>query len=250
MSDHAEKQQARVLIVDDHDLFRTGLRVLLEEEGFEVAASASAESAIRRVAAFAPDVVLMDMHMPTMSGVEATPLVLEAAPNTAVLMLTVASDEARVLAAVRAGACGYLLKSAGLDEIASAIRAAAAGLGTVAPGVTGILLASIQKAGEPGLPKATAPDIELSSRERAVLTLVSEGCDNAEIGRRLFVSGSTVKHHVSKLMSKIGVDNRVQAAAFAIRSGIADGDVSSTPRDHRRAAGNARGGSRGTGAEP
>jgi two-component system, NarL family, nitrate/nitrite response regulator NarL len=244
MAEDAEKQHPRVLIVDDHDLFRTGLRALLEEEGFEVADSRSAESAIRRVGAFAPDVVLMDMNMPTMSGVEATPLVLEAAPATAVLMLTIASDETPVLAAVRAGACGYLLKSAELSEIASAIRAAAAGLAAVAPGVAGFLLDSIRSAGEPEAPNRTGPDIDLSSRERAVLTLLSEGRDNAEIARRLSVSPSTVKHHVSKVMSKIGVDNRVQAAVFAIRSGIADdGEVSATRGDLRRAVGNARGAS-------
>ena len=117
----------RVLIVDDHDLFRTGLRALLEEVGFEVADSASGPAAVRRAPSFAPDVVVMDMNMPEMSGVEATPLMLKAAPGTSNLMLTIATDEAEVLDAVRAGASGYLLKDAELDDIVAGIHAAAAG---------------------------------------------------------------------------------------------------------------------------
>lgn len=214
-------ERIRVLIVDDHDLFRTGLRVLLEEEGFEVADSASGAAAVRRVGSFAPDVVLMDMNMPGMTGVEATPLVLEAAPGTSVLMLTIATDHAGVLDAVRAGASGYLLKDAELKEITTGIVAAAAGQSAIAPGVAGALLDSVRNA-ESGPPAPAAPldGPDLSAREQQVLSLLTDGCDNAEIAKRLYLSQSTVKNHVSKLFEKLGVDNRVQAATFAVRNGF------------------------------
>jgi len=214
----------RVLVVDDHDLFRLGLRTLLEEEGFEVAAAASAAAALRRLPSFAPDVIVMDVSMPGMSGVEATPLVLEMAPDAGVIMLTIDSEDARVLEAVRAGASGYLLKDAQLSEIAAAIRAVAAGLGAVAPGVAGVLLRSI-RSNRPQVTPQDAAALTLSLREHDVLALLTRGCDNGEIARRLFVSPSTVKHHVSNLLLKIGAGNRVQAATYAVRTGLYDGSA-------------------------
>ena len=210
----------RVLIVDDHDLFRTGLRALLEEAGFEVADSASGPAAIRRAPSFAPDVVVMDMSMPGMSGVEATPLVLEASPLASILMLTFATDDTRVVDAVRAGASGYLLKDAELAEITAGIRAAAAGHCAIAPRVASALLQSVRSFDSrlPGPEAPTGPD--LSIREQQVLGLLSEGCDNPEIAARLYLSQSTVKNHVSKLLEKLQVDNRVQAATYAVRHGL------------------------------
>jgi two-component system nitrate/nitrite response regulator NarL len=216
------ERRLRLLVVDDHELFRTGLRALLEEEGFEVADSGSAEAALRRLASFKPDVVVMDMNMPGMSGVDAIPLVLDASPETTVLMLTIADDDERVLDAVQAGAAGYLLKDAELGEIVGAIRAVAAGFGAVASGVAGILLETIRSTAPP-VGRAPAPQIALSRREREVLALLSEGRDNADIARRLYVSSSTVKHHVSRLLYKLGVSNRVQAATLAVRAGLYDG---------------------------
>ena len=210
----------RVLIVDDHDLFRTGLRALLEEAGFEVADSASGPAAVRRAPSFAPDVVVMDMNMPGMTGVEATPLVLEASPLASVLMLTFATDDTRVVDAVRAGASGYLLKDAELAEIAAGIRAAAAGHCAIAPRVASALLQSVRSF-DSALPGAEAPaGPVLSVREQQVLSLLSEGCDNPEIAARLYLSQSTVKNHVSKLLVKLQVDNRVQAATYAVRHGL------------------------------
>lgn len=212
----------RVLIVDDHDLFRTGLRALLEEEGFEVADSTGGAAGIRRARAFAPDVVVMDMNMPGMSGVETTPLMLETAPDASILMLTIATDEAEVLDAVRAGASGYLLKDAELSDIVAGIRATAAGHSTIAASVAGHLLLSV-RSNDPGARSGSSlPGPELSHREREVLSLVSDGCDNAEIAGRLYVSNSTVKNHVSRLLAKLGVDNRVQAATFAIRQELSE----------------------------
>jgi DNA-binding NarL/FixJ family response regulator len=208
--------------VDDHDLFRTGLRALLEEEGFEVADCDSGPAAMRRAPSFAPDVVVMDMNMPGMTGVEATPLVLRASPDASVLMLTIATDDARVLDAVHAGASGYLLKDAELTEIAAGIRAAAAGHSAISPRVASALIDSVRAAGDGSRESVAEPDgPELSVREQQVLSLVSAGCDNAEIAARLYLSQSTVKNHVSKLLDKLGVDNRVQAATFAVRNGFA-----------------------------
>lgn len=223
MDGQVAEPRLRVLLVDGHELFRTGLRALLEDEGFHIADSDSAEAALRRLASFRPDVVVMEMNMPGMSGAEATPHVLEAAPDTAVLMLTMASGDGAVLAAVQAGAAGYLLKDAELAEIVGAIRSVAAGLGAVAPGVAGILLRSVRAAAPPPAPPVQAPPIALSPREREVLALLTEGCDNGDIARQLFVSSSTVKHHVSRVLEKIGVVNRVQAATFATRAGLYDG---------------------------
>jgi len=212
------------LVVDDHDLFRTGLRSLLEEEGFTVADSSGGDAAIRRAASFGPDVVVMDMNMPGMSGIEATPLVLEAAPAASVLMLTIATDGSRVFEAVRAGASGYLLKDAELSDIVAGVRAAAAGHSAIAPRVAGAIVASVreQDARQPGSPVPSR--IDLSPRERSVLELLARGCDNAEIAQRLYLSQSTVKSHISRLLDKLGVTNRVQAATFAVRNGLVDTD--------------------------
>jgi DNA-binding NarL/FixJ family response regulator len=210
----------RVLVVDDHDLFRTGLRALLEEEGFNAADAASGEDALRAVPGFEPDVVLMDLNMPGMSGIEATARVLAARPRVGVLMLTINRDDERVLEAVRAGARGYLLKDAELDEIVAAIRDTAEGRARLAPTAAAALMAEVRRAG--ASPAAVTTPLDLTAREREVLVLLAQGCDNAEIGRRLYVSSSTVKRHVSHLLEKLAVENRMQAAAVAFRQGLVD----------------------------
>ena len=162
----------------------------------------------------------MDMNMPGMSGVEAAPLMLESAPDASILMLT---EAAGVLDAVRAGASRCLLKDAELSEIVAAIHAAAAGRSTFSAAVAGHALLSVRSSRRDAPVALLSPEGQtLSAREREVLTLVSDGCDNAEIAGRLFVSASTVKHHVSRLLEKLGVDNRVQAATFAVREGLSD----------------------------
>lgn len=221
-----DQAQVKVLIVDDHDLFRTGLRALLEDEGFEVLDAPGGAAGIRLARSFSPHVVVMDMNMPGMSGVEATPRMLETVPEASVLMLTIATEEAEVLDAVRAGASGYLLKDAELSDIVAGIRAAAAGHSTIAARVAGHLLRSVRTSdavpASAGSPQPEGP--ALSQREREVLSLVSDGCDNAEIAGLLYVSPSTVKNHVSRLFEKLGVENRVQAATFAIREGLFDAE--------------------------
>jgi DNA-binding NarL/FixJ family response regulator len=215
-------EHLRVLVVDDSELFRTGLQALLLSEAFEVANAASGEAALGQLAAFRPDVVVMDMGMPDMSGNEATRRILEAAPDTFVMVLT-GSEGADVLEAIRAGASGYQLKGADLSDIVKAIRATAAGHSPFAAQVAGPLVAMVRDT-----PVAVGRGVGtvLSARERQVLTLLANGCNNAEIADRLYISPSTVKHQVSALLLKLDVDNRIQAACVAIRAGLVDDTVS------------------------
>jgi DNA-binding NarL/FixJ family response regulator len=212
----------RVLVVDDSELFRTGLQALLLREAFEVANAASGESALRQLSTFRPDVVVMDMGMPDMSGCEATRRILEVAPNTAIMMLT-GSEGGDVLAAVRAGASGYVLKGVEVADIVKAIRATAAGHSPFAPQVAGALLATVRdsRVADPG-----DAGVTLSARELEVLKLLAGGCNNDEIAHRLYISRSTVKHQVSGLLLKLHVDNRIQAACVAVRAGLLDDTAS------------------------
>jgi DNA-binding NarL/FixJ family response regulator len=212
----------RVLVVDDHQLFRTGLRELLAEEGFEAEAAGGGEQALSRVPSFAPDVVLMDVDMPGMSGIETTRRLRETASATAVLMLTVFADDELVMQAVRVGASGYLLKDAELDQIIEGIRTVAAGHCTLAPRAARAVVDQLRLAGEAEVAPPAPQTPDLSPREREVLALLARGCDNPEIGRRLFLSPSTVKNHVSRVLEKLAVDNRVQAAIYAVRHGLVD----------------------------
>ncbi len=212
----------RVMVVDDHDLFRSGLRRLLEEEeGIDVVADARrGDEAVRKAGELRPDVIVMDINMPGMSGIEATRGVLEQSPGTAVLMLTVSSDDNAAIDAILAGASGYLLKDALLPEIVRGIRAAAAGHALIAPAVAGDLLAQVRRHGRDEA--APAPKPQLSQRELDVLRLIVAGCENIEIGRRLHLSPSTIKHYVSSTLEKLGVENRIQAAVTAVRLGLVD----------------------------
>jgi DNA-binding NarL/FixJ family response regulator len=213
--------ELRLLLIDDHDLFRTGLRALLEESGFAVRDAAHAEAGLALCRTYRPHVVLMDMHMPGMSGIEATRRLREIHPEAVVLMLTIAAADAGVLEAIRAGASGYLLKEAHLAEIIAGVRAAADGRSPISPRVAGALVQSVRRR-TPVL--GSGADVaSLTDRERAVLGLLADGLDNNEIAARLYVSPSTVKNHVSHVLEKLGVDNRVQAAAFAIHHGLESG---------------------------
>lgn len=215
-----DSARVKVLIVDGHDLFRTGLRALLEQEGFEVADSASGAAAIRRAPSFKPDVVVMAMKLPGMSGVEATPLMLEVAPDASVLMLSKASCHDGVLDAVRAGASGYLLKDAAFAEIVAGIHAAAAGESAFSTRIAGALLDSVRRSGVASADQPSSADPRLSDRELQVLALLTQGFGNLAIAERLSVSSNTVKIHIARLLEKLGVANRVQAATFATRHGL------------------------------
>jgi DNA-binding NarL/FixJ family response regulator len=209
-----------VLLVDDHDVFRSGLARLLVDQGLDVVSEcASGEEALRVVGRFAPDVVVMDLRLPGFSGIEATRLLAEVAPRTPVLVLTISGDESDITDAVLAGACGYLLKDASVAEIVSGIQAAATGESLISPPVAAKLLDRLRETGG-GPESAREPRAELSERELEVLRLVADGKDNATIAHELFISAQTVKNHISNILAKLQIENRIQAAVYAVRQGI------------------------------
>ncbi len=221
MNAQGGNDEPRVLVVDDHDLFRTGLVNLLTEQGIHVVGEApNGETAVRLVRELAPDVVVMDLNMPGITGVEATREIAASAPRTRVVVLTISVDDGDVMDAVMAGACGYLLKDSTITELISGIRAAAAGESLISPHIaTKVLqvLRSQQSSSEwAGRPLRA----ELSERELEVLKLIAIGKDNAEIARDLFISPKTVKNHISNILMKLQIENRIQAAVYAVRSGI------------------------------
>jgi DNA-binding NarL/FixJ family response regulator len=224
MSAHVNNHSMRVLVLDDHELFRIGLRQLLESEGFEVADAGSAEAALRRLPGLSPDVVVIGLNRPGTPAGASTRLINEATSGAAVLMLALVADREQVLEAVKAGAAGYLLKDSELTQIVAGIRSVAAGHSAVCPQVGRVLIDHVRHRGgdEAAAPRTQWHD--LSERELQVLSLLASGCDNAQIGATLFVSRSTVKNHVSRLFEKLEVENRVQAAAYAIRNGLAEAE--------------------------
>ena len=212
-----DDQNVRVLLVEDHALFRRGLCRLLEEYGFEVVGEASnGEAGVRLALELAPDVVVMDLHMPIMDGVEATRTIRARPGAPHVLVLTMSLEDEDVVEAVVAGASGYLIKDADAEVIAGAVAAAAEGGVSISPAVAGSLVARVRA----GTPQPVAAEVTFTDREREVLRLLTEGLDNPEIAARLYVSPSTVKNHVSSILEKLGVDSRVQAAVRAARAGI------------------------------
>jgi DNA-binding NarL/FixJ family response regulator len=208
-----------VLLVDDHDLFRTGLRNLLEERGVQIAGEAGAgDAAVRLVRELAPEVVVMDLHMPGMSGVEAIKQIAAIAPLTRVLVLTISDQDDDVLDAILAGACGYLLKDASVDELIRGIEAAAVGESLVSPAIAGKVLQQV-RATTASPEAAETIRSELSEREIDV-KLIANGNDNAMIAAELHISPKTVKNHISNILMKLQIQNRIQAAVFAVRSGL------------------------------
>ena len=220
MQDEKHDEQPRVVLVDDHDLFRTGLVNLLTEQGVHVVGEASrGEAAIRLVHDLAPDVVVMDLNLPGISGVDATREILAAAPRTRVVVLTISADDGDVVAAVLAGACGYLLKDSTIQQLVDGIRAAAEGESLISPQVASKVL-QIVRAQNAVVETTDALRAELSERELEVLKLIAIGKDNAEIARELFISPKTVKNHISNILMKLHIDNRIQAAVYAVRNGL------------------------------
>ncbi|HLX19809.1 MAG TPA: response regulator transcription factor [Gaiellaceae bacterium] len=210
----------RVLIADDHDLFRTGLRNLLEEQGVQIVGEAgSGVEAVRFVREAAPDVVIMDLNMPGMGGVEATRHIASVAPLTRVVVLTISDEDADVMDAILAGACGYLLKDSSIDELMAGIRAAWRGESLISPTIAAKVLQRVRAtSAQPEI--AAAIRSELSDREIEVLKLIANGKDNALIAAELHISPKTVKNHISNILMKLQIDNRIQAAVYAVRSGI------------------------------
>ncbi len=217
----AETERIRVLLVDDHDLFRTGLRNLLEEQGGVaiVGEANSGADALRLVRDDAPDVVVMDLNMPGMSGVEATRHINRTAPLTRVVVLTISDQEQDVMDAILSGACGYLLKDSSIQDLMRGIRAAAVGESLISPHIAGKVLQHV-RATTAAPETAALIRSELSDREIQVLKLIANGKDNAHIAGDLHISPKTVKNHISNILMKLQIDNRIQAAVVAVRSGI------------------------------
>lgn len=214
----------RVLLVDDQPLLRTGFRMILEAEPdiAVVGESSDGDAAVADARALLPDVVVMDIRMPRMDGVQATRAITSTARDRAprVLVLTTFDLDEYVVEALRAGASGFLLKDAPADDLVDAIRTVARGDAVVAPSVTRRLLDLFAKR----LPSTAEPANTalslLTDREREVLTLVARGMSNSEIAAELVVSETTVKTHVGNVLTKLGVRDRVQAAVYAYESGL------------------------------
>jgi DNA-binding NarL/FixJ family response regulator len=212
----------RVMVVDDQALVREGLMTLLDAapDIVPVAAAADGAEAVRLAARHRPDVVLMDLRMPELDGVEATRRIRAAQPDTEVVVLTTHADEASILDALRAGARGYLTKDAGIAEISRAIHAAADHLALLDPVVHSRLVEAASAAARPAPAAANLPD-ELTPREAEVLALVASGLSNREIAGRLVVSEATVKTHINHVFAKIGARDRAQAVHYAYTHGLA-----------------------------
>lgn len=210
-------QGLRVVLVDDHPMLRRGLRSLLEEVGGAtvVGEAGDGESAIALALELEPDVVVMDLAMPGMSGIEATRRLADARPDLGVLVLTMSDDDASVFAALRAGARGYVLKGQAGTEFLDAVRAVARGEAVYGPGVAGRIRGFLL-----GGPAEAAPFPELTPREREVLDLLADGCPNAEIARRLYLSPKTVKNHLTNVFAKLQVADRAQAVVRARQAGL------------------------------
>jgi DNA-binding NarL/FixJ family response regulator len=212
----------RVVLADDHPVVRTGLAALLESvrDGTPrvrvVGVAASGREAVRAAVTLRPHVVVMDIRMPDLNGIEATREIGRVAPRVAVLMLTMVEEDDSVFAAMRAGALGYVLKGAGQDEIVRAIRAVAAGEAIFGPGVARRVLGRLSKP-----PDRPDPCPTLTPRERDVLALIADGQPNSTVATRLGLSPKTVSNHVSAVLAKLGVADRAGAAAWAREAGLA-----------------------------
>ena len=211
----------RVLIADDHPLFRDGMHGLLDsvEDTEVVGEAATGEEAVGLAAEARPDVILMDIKMPGINGIEATREVLSKNPNIGILVVTMLEDDDSVFAAMRAGARGYLLKGAEQAEVLRAIRAVANGEAIFGPGIARRVMGlfSVEK------PRATQAFPELTEREQEILRLIASGHGNAEISSELFLSLKTVQNHVSNIFRKLQVADRAQAAIRAREAGLGDG---------------------------
>jgi DNA-binding NarL/FixJ family response regulator len=212
------RDDPKVIVVDDHELFRNGLIGLLEERGIQVVGEAGlAADAIRLAEATGPCVVLMDLRLPGMSGIEATQRLTAVAPLARILVLTVFVDDQHIIDALLAGACGYVLKDAPIEQIVEGIRAAARGESLISPRIASRLVRRVR---EPGEIEHSVTGEALTPRELQVLELLAQGLDNSEIAQALYLSQHTVKNHVSTILMKLQVENRIQAAVRAVRGGL------------------------------
>jgi DNA-binding NarL/FixJ family response regulator len=212
-------ESIRILLADDHAILRHGLRAMLDSTAeFEVVGEATTgEEAVTHSAKLRPDVVLMDIQMPGLNGIEATRQVMESDPNVGVVVLTMFRDDDSVFAAMRAGARGYVLKDAGGEEVIKVVRAVANGEAYFGPEIAKRLM-SFFSAPRPATPSEAFP--ELTAREHEVLDLIARGLSNTEISRRLFLSPKTVRNHISNIFTKLRVADRAEAIVRAREAGL------------------------------
>ena len=210
----------RVLVADDQAMVRAGVRKIVEAGGFEVVGEAEdGLRAVQLATATRPDVVLMDVRMPILDGIEATRRIVVEAPESRVLVLTTFGLEEVVYAALRAGASGFILKESPPEELLHAIEVVARGESLLSPEVTATVIREFAR--RPDRPELGARLQELTPREREVLALLARGFSNVEIARELFVGEGTVKTHVARVLAKLGVRDRVQAVVYAYEAGVA-----------------------------
>ena len=212
--------QIRLLLADDHAVVRSGLRMLLQAQPdmIIVGEAETGQEAIRRVAELSPDVVLMDIEMPGMNGIEATRRIKADAPAAAVLALTMYEDDQYFFEMLRAGASGYVPKRAAPDELVSAIRAVSRGEVFLYPSLAGRLVQDYLRRGPAG--EGETPSDELTPREQEVLTLIAQGFSNNEIADHLVISAKTVDRHRENIMRKLNLHNRVDLVKYALRKGL------------------------------
>jgi two-component system NarL family response regulator len=219
----------RVLIADDHAIFRSAVTAILSgEEDIELVGEASdGEEAVAKAVELAPDVVLMDIRMPKLAGIEAARRIAAELPAAKIVMLTVSDEESDLFDAIKAGASGYLLKEVNPDEIAQAVRQIHAGHSLLSPAVASKLVsefAAISKRADERIARPT-----LTAREREVLQLAAEGLTNRQVGRRLGISENTVKNHVRNILEKLHLHTRMEAVLYAVREDLIDLDRGDHP---------------------
>jgi DNA-binding NarL/FixJ family response regulator len=216
-------KEIKLVLADDHAVVRSGTRELLEQEpDLKIVGEASnGEEAVRLAQELQPDVLVIDVRMPKMSGVEATRRIKAESPDMKVLVLTAHDDDEYVFALLQAGANGYLLKTAEIEELVRAIRTVAAGQSALAPEVTGKVVAQFTSGkGLPDVLTDTQEDYDgLTERELGILELVGKGLSNKQIGKNLYISDRTVQAHLSNIFSKLGVNSRTEAVMYAVRKG-------------------------------
>lgn len=216
----------RILLIDDHTLLRSGIRLLLEKQpDFEIVAEAGdGTEGIKRAHQHKPDVVLLDLNMPGLSGLETLQLLVQDNPDTAVIILTVSEEAAELAQALRDGAKGYLIKNIEGDALAAAIRRAADGDAVIDPSMTAKLVAQFRN--QPQAAPAAAPTErdKLTTREREIVQCLARGESNKEIARHLDVAESTVKIHVQNILKKLNLSSRVQVAVYAVEHGMNEGE--------------------------
>jgi len=214
----------RVLVCDDHALFRRGLNMILDtESGIEVVAEAEdGVEAVEKAMQLTPDVVLMDVRMPRLSGIEAAARVRESVPSAKILMLTVSDEEEDLYEAVKAGANGYLLKEISIEEVADAIRAVTQGQSLISPSMASKLLQEFNVLSKQADDRSSPHAPKLTERELEVLQLVAQGLSNRKIADKLYISENTVKNHVRNMLEKLHVHSRMEAVLYAMRENLID----------------------------